>query len=73
MADIKVPESYKRKLARDNKLKAEADAAAQKAVKDNADFEKQIFEKAKNYEAEYAAVNTIYYMLLLFYIYLIFS
>lgn len=52
-----VPESLKKKQARDAKLSAANDKVAAQAVKDKASFEKVIFEKAKQYDEEYAALE----------------
>lgn len=53
-----VPELKQKKIARDQAFEVVAKAAAEKATKDAAEFEKAIFERAKAYEAEYEQVNS---------------
>ena len=52
-----VPESFKRKADRDAKLKAAADAAGSKKVKDDAEKVKTITAKAKAHEEDYNALE----------------
>mmetsp|Transcript_95210 Transcript_95210/g.269086 ORF Transcript_95210/g.269086 Transcript_95210/m.269086 type:complete len:240 (-) Transcript_95210:148-867(-) len=52
-----IPELKKKKLARDAEAKKAATAATAQATKDEAEFNKTIFAKAKSYEEEYEAME----------------
>jgi len=62
---INVPELKQKKTARDAKLKAESEKAAADATKAAAEFEKEIYARAQQYEEEYNAVSIIITALLL--------